>query len=186
MKKILIVLLVFSTINNTLGQINDTHVDNLRELTVLAFEDGDMIDSLKAYLNLIYSEENGCNSPLALAYKGVAESISAQDEFWPWDKLSTLNDGLDIISRAIEIDSTIIEIRLLKFYILDNVPGIIGYSDDAESELNRIHILVNSFKADLDPWVSKRVINVLLDGNRINEQEANSLRERFSLVKKNE
>ncbi len=96
--------------------------------------------------------------------------------------MSTLNDGLGIINKAVLLDSSNIEIRLLNFYILNNVPAIVGYSEEAEKELNTIYDLANNINSPLHSWVSERVVKVLLEGEKIDSLEAFRLRERFSLT----
>lgn len=83
------------------------------------------------------------------------------------------------VDEAILLDSTNIEIRLLKYYVFDNVPSIIGYSDDAKSERNAIYNLVEQLNENLDTWVGTQVIKELIKGKLIETEEANQMRERI-------
>ena len=65
--------------------------------------------------------------PLLAGYKGSATMIMAKHVYNPVSKLSYFNKGKKILERAIAVDSSIVELRYLRFTIQQHAPSFLYY-----------------------------------------------------------
>ena len=62
-----------------------------------------------------------------VAYRGACKSVRAVHTFWPLSKLNYVKEGLVDLDDAVLKEPNNIEIRFLRFSVLDNLPGFLGY-----------------------------------------------------------
>lgn len=65
--------------------------------------------------------------PIFTAYYGVSQCILASFKFNPYTKLNMLNEGLNIMNKAVTKDSTDIEIRMIRLSVESNIPSFISF-----------------------------------------------------------
>lgn len=150
---------------------NKSELDSIRLLTENAYENDKNIMKLMATLN---SVDSGF-SPIIKAYHGVATCMTAKLFFWPWDKLNAVDQGLSVIDSAIVLDEQNVEIYLLKYLVLNNLPEFLGYGNKRLKTINEIYELFISTDEKLDPWVKKRVIKYLKNEKRLTNEEINNI-----------
>ena len=134
MRFIAILLLAFLLIVGfTRGETVPT--STLRKIFHDAVMDASPIPSFAAEMDKIKNP-----TPIELAYKGVAEALKAlkalkaQEEWNPVEKLLYLKKFRKMLTKAVEMDVSEVEIRFLRFGIEYNIPGIFGFSNDMHDD----------------------------------------------------
>ncbi len=150
---------------------NKSEIDSIRYLTEKAYENEKNIMKLMTTLNSVDKEI----SPIIKAYHGVAICMTAKLYFWPWDKLNAVDQGLSVIDSAIISDERNVEIYLLKYLVLNNLPEFLGHGNAKLKTINKIYELFISTDEKLAPWVMKRVIRYLKNENKLTDEEINRL-----------
>lgn len=164
------------------GDLPKVNVDKLRSLLYASTNRESALDSLDNYISKLVNSKT--DSPLILAYKGAAECIHAKYSFWPWDKLSDVNKGLELLNKSVEINKDNLEIRFLKFAVLHNLPSILGYSDEADQEANNIFSLLSKANYSYDEYLIKNVIQFLIDSERLTANQIKLLKNKLVLLKR--
>ena len=136
----------------------------------------DFIDSL-----LIKDEFN--KLPLLTSYKGAAEVLKGKYAFWPFSKLSYLNDGLELMDKAVQSDSTDIKTRYMRFIVLHSLPAILGHSSYADKEPNKLFSKLVELNNSENKFY-KTVASLLVNSDRLNSKEVKILLEHYNVAKK--
>lgn len=153
-------------------------IDRIRKLAENAYN---CEDSIAIFNNEIKSERFQ-DAAIIKAYRGIAKAMTAKLYFWPWDKLNALNDGLSFINSAIILEPENTEIYLLKYFVLDNLPSILGYSDEEDETISKIYDLVFNKKIPLDSWVLTRVLKSLQKENVLTNDEIHKIKYRIEIM----
>jgi hypothetical protein len=186
-QSILIILFFFSPIKILGLEITaDTATINyLRNEFYAAIEDEDKTYDLEEFIMDKYSDDYSSYSPLVLAYYGGIQTLKAKHAFNPISKLSHLISGLNRLEEAIEISPDNLEIRFMRFSILDNVPGILGYSEERDSDQNKIcFLLLQKNYSSLNYKIQKGIAEYMISSDRLNEQQKNEVLELLSAFTK--
>ena len=138
-----------------------------------SLENEKQLMSLEKYINVNFNKTYIEKDPLLLAFQGTIESLKAKFVFWPFTKLNHLNRGLELLDKAVNLAPSNLEVRYLRFCVLDNIPSIIGYGDKAQEDAD---ILFNLFKQS-DSYNSDTLIISMAE--TLNESE------RFTALQKN-
>jgi hypothetical protein len=181
----MITIILFFQINLSANELEPSQIDSLRNLFYSGIEKETALDSLNNFIQELEAENNLGSLPLIIAYKGVSRSVEAKYDFWPWDKLNAVNDGLELLNKAVRIDSTNIEIRFLRFAVLNNIPSILGYSKEARDEAEYLYSLIINSENDKDKFLIEKAAGYLIESKLLNENQ-NSILSRlykFSLNK---
>jgi len=113
---------------------------------------------------------------LQLAYKGVAIAMYAEMVDGPYDKLSYFNRGKDLLEKAIQKAPQNAELRFLRFSVQDNVPWIVGYSDQLEEDAAFIMNTLRSKKVNAQDDFWKKAILFLLNSDDVNSSQKAELK----------
>jgi hypothetical protein len=145
--KYLILLLLFSIFLHSPVWGNSDEMKFIREQFYLAVEDEDALNRLEKYLNTRYSSDVSVYPPVILAYKGGVEALKAKYVFSPFSKFSHVMNSLEILDTAVSKMPQSLEVRFIRFSILDNIPSILGYGKERNSDKEVIisELLKNNF-----------------------------------------
>ena len=123
----------------------------------------------ETYLGNLQMDNQWNLNPLVEGYVGVAETMLAEEVFWPMEKLNYFNRGKKKIEQAIDNDKDDPELRYLRLLVQLNAPRFLSYNDSIERDL--IFFTNNILHSDLDlVWVKKFCSN-LLNGKYISNSQ---------------
>jgi hypothetical protein len=144
----------------------------IREQFYLAVDDEDALSGLEKHIIKNYSSDTSNYPPVILAYAGGIEALKAKHAFSPFAKFSHLMSSLDILEKAIDMKPVDLEIRFLRFSILDNIPRFFGYNEEITSDKNVVinELLKNNFSS-LDRETQKGIITYLIESDNLTEEE---------------
>jgi len=85
------------------------------------------------------------NDPIAIVYKGSLAAQRAREALMPWNKLSYLKDGIDMMDQALDIASrapiapdTMLEVRMVRALTNARIPAIFGRGSVARGDLTNV------------------------------------------------
>ncbi len=176
-KNLLFIFLIFLLIPifPSTRELSTNEINSLRNLLYSGIERESALDSLKNIIVDLETKDGLKSNPLLIAYKGVSKSVEAKYDFWPWDKFSAVNDGLELLNNSVNLDSTNIEIRFLRFAVLNNIPSIMGYSSEAKSDAEYLYKLITDLNNPKDKYLIEKVVEYLVNSERLDEQKSNVL-----------
>lgn len=192
MKKYLIVILylfVSFSLSASEEVIESTSVDNalLEELRLTYYagvEDEAYIDTLQSILSNKFGEDTSKYLPIALAYKAGIKALKSKHAFWPFTKMTYLNESMDIFDEALEKDSTNLEIRFMRFSILYYVPGILGYSEEEKNDLRIVYeLLLEKDFSKINFEIQEGMAQFLIRSELLTFEQEQKLSNRFMLAK---
>ena len=118
---------------------------------------------------------------------GGIEALKAKHASNPFSKLSHVVSSLDILEKAVEHDLHNLEIRFIRFSILHHLPGILGYGEEREADINEICLQFS--KNDYikyDPKLQKNVIEFMLESERLTNSQTLQLKKLAVALASNE
>ncbi len=183
-KKIKYVVIIFAILSDSFlrtNELNSSQIDSLRNLLYAGIERETALDSLNIFITDLENNYKINHEPLLIAYKGVYKSVEAKYDFWPWDKFSAVNNGLELLNKAVNLDSTSIEIRFLRFAVLHNIPSILGYSKEAKEDAERLYSIIINPKNYGDNFLIEKVADYLIKSERLNEKQNQVLGKIYNL-----
>lgn len=84
------------------------------------------------------------SNTIEYAYLGATEALLAKHSFNPFSKLSYVNSALEKLNKAVDINSSNLEIRYMRFSVEANMPPYLGYSKHVSEDKQ---ILVQGLKS---------------------------------------
>ena len=180
---IIIFILFLSTIKIFSEEVtpDTTTINFMRNEFYKAIEDEDKTYFLEEFVINKYSADYSSYSPLILAYYGGIQTLKAKHTFNPFSKLSHLISGLNRLEEAINKSPDNLEIRFMRFSILDHVPGILGYSEDRESDKNKIiNLLLQRNYSSLNYNIQKGIAEYMMASDRLNNMQKTEIRDLLS------
>lgn len=152
----------------------------LRNEFYAAVENEDKTYTLEEFITNNYSDNYSTYSPIILAYYGGVQALKAKHAFNPISKLSHLISGLNRLEEAIKKNPDNLEIRFMRFSILDHVPGILGYSEERDSDQNKICLLLlQKNYSSLNYNIQKGIAEYMIASERLSEQQKTGLLDLF-------
>lgn len=156
-------------------------IDDLRILFYSSVQEEDSLPKFKNKLISTFGKEESCQNPLGIAYWGAYRTLIAKHAFNPYTKLNELQNGLELITKAIEKDSHNLEIRFLRFSVLHHIPDFLGYNDEKKSDIDKIYnLLLRQEFNNLDYKFQKGIAEFLIRSKRINKNQIENLTKIFS------
>jgi hypothetical protein len=154
-------------------------INYMREQFYLAVEDEQALERLEKYIEDRFTSDPSGYPPVILAYKGGVEALKAKHAFSPFAKFSHLLNSLEILEDAVSRIPGDLEVRFIRFSILDNIPGFLGYGSERRSDKEVIikNLLKNDF-SKLDTETQQGIIEYLLRSDNLTEDEKNQLSNR--------
>lgn len=147
MTKFLILSLFITLFSAT---IQAQSVERMRELFSLVDDDE------KYYLELDkLTKETTHHQPIPFGYRALYYFMRAKYVTWPNQKMAAFNTGKKIMEAIIILNPKEPELRLIRYSVQYNVPGILGYSSNLaedkkilqaaqkNSKYKPIHYLIN-------------------------------------------
>ncbi len=190
--KFVLLLFVLSTSFSALNKSNHYSdevklIDDLRLSYYAGVDNEEYIDTLKKIIISNFGEEAESYSPLILAYNAGIYALQSKHAFWPFTKMSYLNDSMELFEKAINKEPDNLEIRFMRFSILYYVPGILGYAKEKKNDLEIIYnlLLQNDF-SNVSYEIQQGIVEFLLESEMLSSDETKILKNRFILAKLNE
>ena len=147
MKQVFLILFALSLVTVKANQFD---IQRMRELFELVDKDE------KYYLELDNLTKKATHhQPIAFGYRALYYFMRAKYLYWPNQKLAAFNTGKKIMEAIITLNPKEPELRLIRYSVQYNVPGVLGYSDNLKVDktvLNKakgntkykpIHYLIN-------------------------------------------
>ncbi|MDZ7766221.1 MAG: hypothetical protein U5K00_17670 [Melioribacteraceae bacterium] len=159
-------------------------IEELRLTYYAGVENEEYIDSLQSILIKKFGEDTSKYSPIALAYQAGLNALKSKHAFWPFTKMTYLNESMDVFSEAVERDSTNLEIRFMRFSILYYVPGILGYNEEEESDMNAVYgLLLEKDFSKINFDLQEGMAQFLIRSELLTFEQESKLSNRFMLAK---
>lgn len=117
-----------------------------------------------------YNETN--NSTLA-AYKACATMMMANHVVNPLSKLSSFNEGKELLEKCVAADKENTEIRYLRFIIQTNVPAFLGYNISISNDKT---FLLNAISGLKDLPLRQMIVSFLKSSEYLSPIEKQNLK----------
>ena len=108
----------------------------------------------KSAEELLKISSNEVNNNSAMAYNAIALFMMCNHTNNVYTKLSNFNKGKTILEKSISNDKENIELRFLRYCIQKNIPSILGYNNNLETDkaevLRYLKLTKNTSTTDLE------------------------------------
>ena len=164
-----------------------SELSELRSIYYAGVENDEYIDSLKIIIDANFGKDHSNYSPIVLAYHAGISALKSKHAFWPFNKMSYLNEAMDIFEKAIERDPDNLEIRFMRFSILYYVPGILGYDYEEESDAKKLfNLLLKKDYSSVDYEIQFGMIEFLIQSDFLSIGQKKRLKRELVLADSNE
>jgi hypothetical protein len=169
---IILLLILFSFTS----QAKESEMKFIRETFYLAVEDETELDKLEKYIIRNYSEDPSVYPPVILAYSGGVDALKAKHVFSPFSKVKFLLRSLETLNEAVSRGSGDLEIRFIRFSVIDNIPSFLGYGKERNEDKEVIikELLKGDYR-NLDKETQKGLTEYLLESSNVTETEKSIL-----------
>lgn len=183
MKYYLLIFLItlFSAITLA-SDYNKKEIIILDRLLLDASENESAIKELVYFIDSLSHNDEFNKLPLLKSYKGVAEALKGKYAFWPFSKLSYLNDGLKLMDEAVNEDSSNVKIRYMRFTVLDKLPAILGHSANADKEAKKLYTQLIELNNSENKFY-RNVASLLVESERLSTKEVEILLKHYNVVR---
>ncbi|MCZ4225081.1 hypothetical protein [Pedobacter rhodius] len=171
-KKKLLFLLLFGSIQICKGQLTPKEISILKTDLVKAVENSKLTDSLCNKLTRLPNK-----TALVTAYNGTLEALKAKHSWNPYNKIKYVKASLKTMGKAVDMDKENMEIRFMRFSIEHYTPGFLGLSKDLTVDRQEIvkHYQNRNFGlADKD--LIKNVAKFMIESKRCTAEEIKILK----------
>lgn len=158
------------------SNVSDEELAKIREKFFAAVSSESVFEELKQYFDENYSEDKNLPA-LVLAYKGGTISLNAKYSPFPITKFVNVKKSLNLLDRAIMRAPENLEIRFIRFSILNNVPGIMGYGNERKEDAEIIieSLLENDYSY-IDQNLQQKFTQYMLDTDRLTDEQITRLK----------
>ena len=193
MKLFLIFILLLNSLLSANGKekeyarINPEILETIRLNYYASVENEEIVEETEKLISKHFSDDVDKYPNLISAYVAAFESVKSKHAFWPFTKLKYFNSSMEMFEKVIEKDPDNLEIRFLRYAILEHVPSFLGHSKEREEDAQIIYkeLLKNDYSS-IKPDIQKGIAEFLLRSERLNKEQENKLVLNFSLVSGNE
>ncbi len=105
-------------------------LNQIRKLFYEAVESEEKLEELENFFNKNFTDKAFIYHPILLAYTGAIDALKAKHAFNPFTKFSRVLSSLNTLERAVNREPNNLEIRFIRFSILHNLPGFLGYGKE--------------------------------------------------------
>ena len=152
-------------------------VNQIRKLFYEAVESEEKLEELENFFNKNFTDKALIYHPALLAYTGAIDALKAKHAFNPFTKFSRVLSSLNTLERAVNREPNNLEIRFIRFSILHNLPGFLGYGKERNDDMMVIvSQLAEKDYTRYDPKLQKDVIEFMLDSERLNDSQTVQLK----------
>lgn len=178
---IFVSLFLAAKVYGSLPNPDTSSINYLRNGFYAAVEDEEKVDLLEEYIISRYSGDYSSYNPLILAYYGGIQALKAKHAFNPVSKLSHLISGLNRLEEAVARSPESLEIRFMRFSILDHIPGFLGYSEEREDDKDKIcRLLQLKDYTSTGYEIQKGMAEYMLESDRLSKNQAKLMQELIS------
>ncbi|PBQ30988.1 hypothetical protein CNR22_04120 [Sphingobacteriaceae bacterium] len=132
-------------------------------------------ESANAFKDLVTNSQN-VNLNLKQAYSAAVEMALAKYKYNPIAKLNAFNSGKNRLESIIKADSSIFEIRYIRFTIQQNIPSFLGYNNNLVKDRTFLINHLKLIKAE-DPDLFSSVYAYLITRANLSEKENKTIRD---------
>jgi hypothetical protein len=109
------------------------------------------------------------SDPIAIAYMGISQMLSAKDSWNPLEKLRLVKKGMDLVREAVEKQPQDLEIRFLRFSAQLSLPSFLQEMDVLEEDRKSLLSMLESYTTDTS--LKSTVIHGLIESGYCTTQE---------------
>lgn len=169
------------------SKLDPNLVNEMRLKFYAAIEDEAALEDLNSMMITKFSADTSVYPATILAYYGGIEALRAKHAFWPFTKLSYISSAMDILESAAKKDPDNLEIRFMRFSILHNIPGILGYGDDTYAEAQKVfELLMRKDFSFIDAELQQDFAQFIIESERLSPEQNFQLSQNFTLAVKDE
>jgi hypothetical protein len=118
-----------------------------------------------------------------LAYYGVIQALKAKFTLNLYSKYKHVTKGLFYLNQAVILDSTSLEIRFLRFAVLDKIPAVFGIGDKRKQDLRFIYnCLLNLNFSELDYYWQTHIARFAFESGRLHKNENFNLKKLYPSI----
>lgn len=162
-------------------------INQIRILFYEAVENEEKLDELEIFFNKSFTEKALIYHPVLLAYTGAIDALKAKHAFNPFTKFSRVLSALNTLERAVNREPNNLEIRFIRFSILHNLPGFLGFSNERMDDISVIVAqLAKKDYVKYDPKLQKNVIEFMLNSDRLDASQTVQLKKLAVALASNE
>ena len=112
----------------------------------------------RQFYQLMIGVDSSTAAPVLVCYKAASEIIQAKYALNPIVKLEKFNKGKELLKKAISRDTLDLEMRFIRFSIQSNLPAVLGYHADLNTDKR---FLLDKTKDNKDPELKEIIYNYL-------------------------
>jgi hypothetical protein len=169
--------LSFSQKDYTSANPEPETINQIRKLFYEAVESEEKLEELENFFHKNFNEKALIYHPALLAYTGAIDALKAKHAINPFTKFSRVLSSLNTLERAVNREPNNLEIRFIRFSILHNLPGFLGYGKERNDDM--MVIVSQLAKKDYtryDSKLLKNVIEFMLTSERLNDSQTVQLK----------
>lgn len=176
-KNLLIILTVFY-----LGGLTNLNAQNESFLASIRSElFYDKFDLKKTMLFYDKLAKSNIDLPIVTAYEASAKALLANYSWNPVSKINYLKEAQVLLAEAVNKDGSNIEIRFLRFYIENSIPGFLGLSKNLEEDKSIILNNLDSFdQKAIEPGILKFIIGYMTSPDILDQDEIKVVKAKIS------
>lgn len=180
---IFLVSLTLANIKKNSSEIDTATINYLRVNFYEAIDDKKLTYELISFIEQEFKSDVEKYVPIILAYRGALEALQAKHTYNPFSKVSYLVSSLNKIEQAVNNQPESLEIRFIRFSILHNLPGILGYRKELREDAEAIVSLL-SLKdySNLDSEIQQGIIEFMLESNRLSPVQEKIIKQLSSMA----
>ena len=150
---------------------------------LLLFHDPDVTEIRKIYPTAAKSEKIAGEllaklesidhkNPILVAYKGAALTLKSKFSKKVLDKIEYFKAGAKLIESAVSSEPRIIEIRVIRLSVQENVPGIVNYKKNIKEDAAFIYARLQEIDGPLRDYV----VNFILNSKSFSAEQKQAIR----------
>jgi hypothetical protein len=152
-------------------------INQIRKLFYEAVESEEKLEELESFFSKNFTEKALIYHPVLLSYTGAIDALKAKHAINPFTKFSRVLSSLNTLERAVNREPNNLEIRFIRFSILHNLPGFLGYGKERNDDMMVIVTqLAKKDYAKYDPKLQINVIEFMLESEQLNASQTVQLK----------
>ncbi len=181
---LLIPLLSIAEPHSNLSNFSENdYLEKLRLVYFSGVENEEFIDSLQSLITNEFGKDTSQFPAIALAYQAGVKALKSKHAFWPFSKMSYLNESMDLFAKAIDVAPRNLEIRFMRFSILYYVPGILGYDEEESQDAQVVYeLLLDRNYSQIGYEIQEGMAEFILRTDHLTGDEKQTLKNRFALA----
>lgn len=159
------------------GSPDNIEISKIRSEFYKSIESEEVLLELIDYIHTKFSNDFNKYPANILAYYGALEAVKAKYTFNPYSKLKHVKIGLKKLDLAVKKQGSSLEIRFLRFSVLDKLPSILGMSGNCQVDLdNIVKLLLLKNYSEIPYSIQKGIIEYILKTGRLSSEQERNIR----------